>query len=102
MRRGAPCSLVLAFVARDPGHDVNAPTEIGAVRSMVWTACKLIPATCFGIVDVIRPGQDVESDEVADDRGVACFGHLADIAPPGNHRADAGQELLETGGIWIG
>src|ERR1700733_3568797 len=98
MRRGAPRRLVLAFVTRDPRHDVDAPTEIGAVRSMVWTARKLFPTAGLGIVDVVRPGQDIERDEVADDGGVACFRHLADISPPGDHRTDAGQKLLEAGG----
>src|SRR5439155_18625566 len=34
----APGRLVLALVACDPCHDVDAPTEIGAVRRVVWTA----------------------------------------------------------------
>src|SRR3981081_1587292 len=101
MRCGAPRRLVLAFVAGDPRHDVNAPTEIGAVRSMVWTARELFPAACLGVVDVVRSGQDVEPEDVADDGGVAGFRHLADISPPGDHRADAGQELLEPGGARI-
>src|SRR5258708_8492189 len=54
------------------------------------------------MVDVVRPGQDVETDDVADNGGVARFRHLADISPPGNHRAGAGQELLEAGGVRIG
>src|SRR6267142_2343789 len=102
MRCGAPGRLVLAFVAGDPRHDIDAPTEIGAVRSVVWTARELFPGACLGIVDVVRPGQDVETDDVADNGGVARFRHLADISPPGDHRADARQELLEAGGVRIG
>ena len=102
MRGGAPCGLVLAFVAGHPRHHVNAPAEIGAVRSLVRTACEFFPPACFGIVDVVRPGQDVERDNVADDGGVARLRHLADISPPGDHRADAGQKLLKAGGVWIG
>src|SRR5256886_2388920 len=102
MRCGTPRRLVLAFVAVDPRHDVNAPTEIGAVGRMVWTARELLPAACLGIVDVVRAGQDVEPDDVADHGGVARFRYLADISPPGDHRADAGQELLEAGGVRIG
>src|ERR1700676_5807981 len=102
MRCGAPRRLVLAFVAGDPGHDVNSPTEIGTVRSMVGTARELFPAACLGIVDIVRPRQDVEPDDIADDGGVARFRHLADISPPGDHRADAGPELLEAGGVGSG
>src|SRR5258708_35841796 len=102
MRCGAPGRLVLAFVAGDPRHDIDAPTEIGAVRSVVWTARELFPGASLGIVDVVRPGQDVETDDVADNGGVARFRHLADISPPGDHRADARQELLEAGGVRIG
>src|SRR2546430_5168375 len=102
MRCGAPRRLVPAFVAGDPRHDVDAPTEIGTVRRMVWTARELFPLAGLGIVDLVRSGQDVEPDEVADDRGVARFSHLADISPPGDHRANAGQEFLEAGGVRIG
>src|SRR5947209_17500816 len=98
MRRGAPRRLVLAFVAGDPRHDVDAPTEIGAVRSMVWAARELVPFARLGIVDIVRSGQDVEPDDVADDRGIAGYRHLPDIAPPGNHRPDAGEELMEAHG----
>src|SRR5260370_27201860 len=97
-----PRRLVLAFVAGAPRHDVNAPTEIGAVGSMVWTARELFPIACLGIIDVVRSGQDVEPDDVADHGGVARFRYLADISPPRDHRADSGQELLESGGVRIG
>jgi hypothetical protein len=69
---------------------------------MVGPARELVPFACLGIVDVVRSGQDVEPDDVADHGGVARFRHLSDIAPPGDHRADAGQELLEASGVRIG
>src|SRR5207302_2718283 len=69
---------------------------------MVWTIRELFPLAGLGIVDVVGSGQDVEPDEIADDGGVARFSHLADISPPGDHRANAGQELLEAGGVRIG
>src|SRR5229473_4388138 len=71
MRGRTPRRLVLAFVAGDSCHDVNAPTEIGTIGCMVRTACELFPFACLGIVDVVRSGQDVDAYEVADDGGVA-------------------------------
>src|SRR5437763_681046 len=63
MRCGAPRRLVLALVAGDPRHDVDAPTEIGTVRRMVWTARELFPLAGLGIVDLVRSGQAAEEIE---------------------------------------
>jgi hypothetical protein len=102
MRGRAPRRLLLLGVAVDPGHDVDAPAEIGHVGRVVRPARQPLPGARLGIVDVVRARQDREAADIADHRGIVGLGVRADVAPPGQHRAGAGEELLEAGGAGIG
>jgi hypothetical protein len=56
----------------------------------------------LGVVDVVGAWQDREADGVADDRAVRSLGRRAHVTPPGDHRAGAGQELLEGSRAGVG
>ena len=91
--------LALLLVARDAAGDVDAPADIGDVRGEVLL---LLPGAGLGVVDLLGAGVDREADDIADDRGVGRAGVGADVAPPGERSAGAGEELLEGGGVRVG
>src|SRR5882762_6024932 len=78
----APGGLLLLRISVDPRHDVDTPAEIGAVWRIVGTTWQLLPGSRLGVIDIVRAGQDVEADNLADDRCIAGIGTLPDVSPP--------------------
>ncbi len=102
MGRRTPGRLLLDRISINPRHHINAPADIGHVGRVVRAAGELVPGAGTGVVNIVRARQDREATDIANNRAVTGLGVGTNVAPPGEHGAGAGQELLEAGGAGIG
>ncbi len=97
-----PGRLLLLGVGIHTGHHIDAPADVGHVRRVVLAGGEGVPLAGRVVVDVRRARQDVEARDIADDGGVVGLDVRADVTPPREHGARAGEELLEARGARVG